>query len=241
MSARFAWVSLGIVALVYLAPARVEAQSAHHVTVFKEAERFAGWPANNGIWAWGNEIVVDFSLGYYKEDPAGSHAIDRQRPSTVRQARSLDGGETWAIETPTFLDEKGSERPATDSPGGIDFSCPDLALRFRGDVFMYSLDRCKTWQGPHKLPKFGRSELLARTDYLVDDKNTVTAFVAAAKDNGKEGQPLVYTDDGRRQDLEPRGVDWQTAARELRLRHHAIYGAPGQWLLLEHDTPRRHV
>ncbi len=39
------------------------------VVVYKEAGRFAGWPANHGIWSWGNEIVVGFKLGHYKENP----------------------------------------------------------------------------------------------------------------------------------------------------------------------------
>ena len=65
-----------------------------HKEVCFETGRFAGWPANNGIWSWGNEIVVGFVLGYYKENPTGGHDIDRDKPSERLQARSLDGGET---------------------------------------------------------------------------------------------------------------------------------------------------
>lgn len=177
--------------------AQPPADAVRNVDVFKEAGRFAGWPANNGIWNWGNEILVGFSLGYYKEDPRGGHDIDRERPSTIRLARSLDGGETWTIEVPGFLAEDGREKEAVDPKGGIDFSNPDLAVRFRTDAFMYSPDRGKTWEGPFKLPTFGRPQLLARTDYFVEDKNTLTAFVAASKANGQEGQPLcIRTSDG---------------------------------------------
>ena len=40
-----------------------------NVTVFKEKNRFAGWPANNGIWFWGEEIILrndsdSWDLGY---------------------------------------------------------------------------------------------------------------------------------------------------------------------------------
>lgn len=168
-----------------------------HVDVFKEAGRFAGWPANNGIWCWGDEVVVNFTLGYYKESPTGSHDIDRDRPSYPMQARSLDGGETWAIERPSYTDEDHKEHEEQAPAGGIDFSNPNMALRFREGGFMHSPDRCKTWEGPFTLPTFGRPSLLARTDYFVDDKNTVTAFVAASKANGKEGQPLcIRTTDG---------------------------------------------
>src|SRR5712691_8300808 len=47
-----------------------------NVIVHKEAGRFGGWPANNGIWSWGNEIVVGFKLGYFKPNDHG-HAIRR--------------------------------------------------------------------------------------------------------------------------------------------------------------------
>ena len=65
-------------------PAAIE-----NVIVYKEAGRFGGWPANNGIWSWGNEIVAGFKLGYFKNNTQG-HAIDLQKPSSLRFARSLD-------------------------------------------------------------------------------------------------------------------------------------------------------
>src|SRR5581483_6080611 len=68
--------------------------AAENVVVYKETGRFGGWPANNGIWSWGDEIVVGFSLGYFKVNPSG-HAIDGQKPQAPRFARSLDGGRTW--------------------------------------------------------------------------------------------------------------------------------------------------
>ena len=67
-----------------------------HVTVYRDPERYAGWPANYGIWAWDDEIVVGFTLGY--PDPGGGfHRRDRKRPFVTMQARSLDGGETWQV------------------------------------------------------------------------------------------------------------------------------------------------
>ena len=32
-----------------------------HVIVYRETGKFAGWPANYGMWAWGDEIVVGFT------------------------------------------------------------------------------------------------------------------------------------------------------------------------------------
>lgn len=39
-----------------------------HVIVLNEKGRFCGWPANNGVWGWGNEILVGF------------HQADRTKP-----------------------------------------------------------------------------------------------------------------------------------------------------------------
>ena len=173
-----------------------------HGIVYHEPGRFGGWPANHGIWSWGDEIVVGFTLGYYREDPNGGHAIDRERPSVARQARSLDGGRSWSIEKPSYLDAGDQEPEPTDCPGGIDFTQPDFALQLRGGRFCYSLDRCRTLSGPFRMPDFGRQALLARTDYLVDGRHELTAFLAAAKDDGQEGWPLcARTSDG--------GKTWQ--------------------------------
>ena len=49
-----------------------------HVEVYREPGRFASWPANYGIWSWGNEIVLSFTLGYM-DLAGGFHARDRSR------------------------------------------------------------------------------------------------------------------------------------------------------------------
>src|SRR5438270_8065459 len=73
---------------------------AKHVKVYAERGRFGGWPANHGIWCWGNEILVGFSAGYYKDNGPSLHNIDHDKPEEYLLARSLDGGETWKIENP---------------------------------------------------------------------------------------------------------------------------------------------
>ncbi len=165
-----------------------------NVTVYKESGRFGGWPANNGIWVWGNEIVVGFIQGYFKNNERG-HAIDGQQPELLRYARSTDGGLTWKIEAPSFLDANGKEQEGTDCPGGLDFTAPNSAVTLRMvssskgfSRFYYSNDRAKTWQGPYKLPTFDRKGIAARTDYIVDGKQELTALVTASKENGREGR-----------------------------------------------------
>ncbi len=51
-----------------------------HVPVYDVDGRFGGWPANHGIWSWGNEILVGFSAGYYKNLGPQRHAVDPDRP-----------------------------------------------------------------------------------------------------------------------------------------------------------------
>jgi hypothetical protein len=194
-----AFVTAALVSAVVAVPGFAHAQTAapRHTVVFHQEGHFAGWPANNGIWSWGDEIVVGFTLGYYKENPRGGHDIDPDRPSVTRQARSLDGGETWEVEIPSFQQDEHRERETTSLTEPIDFSNPDVAVRLRNDNFYYSADRCRTWEGPFALPTFGRPRLLARTDYIIDGQRELTAFVAASKDAGNEGQPLcMRTTDG---------------------------------------------
>ena len=67
--------------------------------VYREHGRFAGWPANHGIWSWDNEILVGFSRGTYK-DRGPFHHIDKEKPEEFLLARSRDGGVTWSVEEP---------------------------------------------------------------------------------------------------------------------------------------------
>ncbi len=50
-----------------------------HTIVYREAGRFGGWPANHGMWAWGDEILVGFSRGFYK-DRGRYHHINKEKP-----------------------------------------------------------------------------------------------------------------------------------------------------------------
>jgi hypothetical protein len=171
-----------------------------NVTIYRQPGRYAGWPANYGIWNWGNEIVVGYTLGYM-EISDSFHPRDKSRPFLPMQARSLDGGLSWEIaETPckrpggrglsadehmiAALHVEGAlaeESAPTDCPGGINFTHPDFALMCArsglqaGAVswFYISYDRCQSWQGPYKLPMFGQLGIAARTDYVVRSANDV--------------------------------------------------------------------
>jgi hypothetical protein len=190
-----------------------------HVTVYNEPGMFGGWPANHGIWSWGNEIVVGFTKGYYK-DLGDRHHIDREKPELHMLARSLDGGRTWTIEDPGARGEllteggflHGVPRPDVAIPqmrepeGGINFTHPDFAMTLRTNDtgagvsrFFYSYDRGHSWEGPFRLPSFGAPGIAARTDYIVNGKHDCMIFLTAAKANGKEGRLLAArtTDGGK--------------------------------------------
>lgn len=207
--------ALILASLACLAPpafAQVE-----HVDVYHVPGRFAGWPANHGIWSWGDEILVGFSRGTYK-DMGNRHHIDRDAPEEYLLARSLDGGSTWSVETPqppgALVGTPGMrhgkmppgsppEQP-TDLTEPIDFSHPDLAFTVRMESantgssrFYYSYDRGHHWKGPHTLPTFGQPGVMARTDYIVDGPASCTVFLTASKADGREGRPFcARTTDG---------------------------------------------
>ncbi len=192
-------------------------------TVYREPGRFAGWPANYGIWAWEAEIVVGFTVGAHRTVERG-HAIDKRQPFVNMQARSLDGGETWQIEDfngkrpggrglsadehmatglrlSELVDESTAEIPAQP----LDFSQSDFALMAartgigRGVVsfFYVSDDRCRSWAGPYRLPMFGQTGIAARTDYIIQGEHSALFFLTANKADGEEGKVVcVRSDDG---------------------------------------------
>ena len=189
--------------------------SAKHVNVYAEPQRFGGWPANFGIWSWGNEILVGFAAGHSKDNGPGFHAIDHDKPEEHLLARSLDGGETWKIENPAAqgaLIPVGNglhgvtppglkEKDWQDCPGGIDFTQPDFVMTFRmldhhggPSRFSYSVDRGKTWKGPFRLTirdeKGNELAVAPRTDYIVNGPHDCLAFFTAAKSTGREGRPF---------------------------------------------------
>ena len=194
-------------------------------TIYRKAGRFAGWPANYGMWNWGNEIVVVFTEGTFKPSTV-SHARDTGKPFKTLQARSMDGGIHW--EVTSFPGNSPGNRPISadehvtlelslrsyieahpdaihPAPGGINFTHPDFALMCgrtglnagTQSFFYYSYDRCRTWEGPFKLPMFGQTAIAARTSYQVESKNSCLLFLTGNKTNGSEGRVFcTRTDDG---------------------------------------------
>jgi len=193
------------------------------VTIFREPGRFAGWPANYGIWHWGDEIVLGFTVGRH-ESVARGHAIDKSQPFINMQARSLDRGATWQIEDfngarpggrGLSADEHMNEglrlaevmtaMTAAVPSEPLLFQHPDFALMVartglkRGvfSFFYLSYDRCRSWEGPYRLPMFGAAGIAARTDYIIQSEHSALFFLSANKGDGEEGKTIcARTDDG---------------------------------------------
>lgn len=215
---RLGWLGLLASILSCLPASAREPVIIEHVTVYAEEGRFGGWPANHGIWSWGNEILVGFGRGYYKDLGPDRHAIDRDRPEEHVLSRSTDGGHSWTLERPGehgMLVGVGGGRHGTvppeqhdpdyrDCPGGINFMHPDFALTVRmggtddgASRFYYSLDRGHRWEGPFRLPLFDQPGIAARTDYVVNGPNSCLLMLTASKKNSKEGRVIcVQTIDG---------------------------------------------
>ncbi len=157
----------------------LRAVNATHSIVYYEEGGFGAWPANNGIWSWGNEILVSFSKGVYKNKPY-QHSYDANRPSRRVFARSMDGGETWNLEEETEV-YPGEARPQEEIQEPINFLDPGFTFTSNGNRFNFSYDKGRTWAVPHIYPDFNKDFAghSARTDYLVIDEQTCRIFIAS--------------------------------------------------------------
>lgn len=90
---------------------RVDKKGIQHGIIYYKEDRFAGWPANNGIWSWGNEILVGFVEAPHKAVEGSVHTLDQSKRSD-KYACSKDGGVTWMIEDAC---EHGQTRPSMSS------------------------------------------------------------------------------------------------------------------------------
>ncbi|MCU1259760.1 MAG: hypothetical protein JWO80_2645 [Bryobacterales bacterium] len=197
MKILFAFVALALV---------LEAAPGENKVVYREAGRLGGWPANHGIWQWGDEILVGFAAAWHKERTGDRHQQDPDKPEEPRLARSLDGGATWTVEAPRDLlpPAQGGREPR-DLAQPMDFSEPGFAMTIRfidsnagPSLLWYTYDKGKSWSGPFRFPQFGNG-VLARTDYEIEGPRAATVYLTEAKANKKEGRPFcARTKDGGR-------------------------------------------
>lgn len=197
-----------------LVPGTAAAQSTSvpvNVIVYKQAGKFGGWPANHGIWAWGDEIVLGHRVATFKVVKSG-HAVDSAKPQFDWQARSTDGGMTWKPEEPPELKRMKDGGPTvTELTSAMDFTHPDFAFMCRyskddpASRFYYSTDRAKTWNGPYRLPTFDQPRIMGRTDCLINGPRDAMLVLTAAKRDNEEGRVFcIRTTDG--------GLSWKFVA-----------------------------
>ena len=140
-----------------------------HVVVYREAGRYGGWPANHGIWSWGDEILVGFSAAYFQRKPSDSHPYNSSKPEEPRLARSRDGGRTWTIEAlPSLRPPEQGGAAITPLGEPMDFRHPDFAMTIRlsnvdkgASRLFYSTIRGKAWKGPYAFPLLGQPGIAA--------------------------------------------------------------------------------
>ncbi len=187
-----------------------------HVKVFYESGKYGGWPANWGIWSWEDEVLVGFTKADHLERK--SHTFD-QKTSRTMFARSLDGGATWSVEdgfkhgiTEQTVEHQIGDlsQPATVLQESINFLDPDFAFTVRmihmlegPSSFYYSTDRGKNWKGAYQLNIDFESKkpagIVSRTDYLIDGKHSMTAFLTVGfmeGDTNWREVACVRTEDG---------------------------------------------
>lgn len=184
-----------------------------HTRIYQEQGRFGGWPANHGIWSWGDEILVGFSGAYFQAKGSDRHQMDSARPEVPFQARSRDGGRTWSIERPASLlppEQDGAAVRPLNQPMDLQSSGFAMTIRFADNHkgpsrLWFSTNKGATWNGAYEFPPLGLPGIAARTDYIVLGKREAIVWLTAAKSNGREGRPFcARTTDG--------GVSWQLAS-----------------------------
>jgi len=215
-------VAVMLVALPALGAPRQVADAIHVVVRKPDHGRAFGWPANGGIWSWGNEILVMYLDCPYRDHPGFSnHDSDQEHPSSKWvTSRSTDGGETWIEHRIAFPDPRANLAAAkpVNLTTPIDFSKPDTIVNFHWDslkagarTYLYrSTDRGRTWSGPYdNIPLFNFQAMTGRTDYEVAGKHSLTAYMGCsevAEDKcHRESVYAITTNDG--------GLTWTKGPR----------------------------
>ena len=179
-----------------------------HTIVYRNPNRFAAWPANHGIWSWGNEILVGFFVGEL-DQTIKNHPLDTSKSQDVLFYRSHDGGLTWALDNvgsglhcQTYRQAQSHELCTPHSayyPGGltppssyeprshVDFKDPNSIMTFCRSAnnhgiswYFLSKDKGKYWQGPYFFDMFDEVGVMARTCYIPTGKLSCIAFITVA-------------------------------------------------------------
>lgn len=189
-----------------------------HTVVYRRPRTFAGWPANYGLWAWGDELVFVFATGRLGKQSENLHLEDQHHAFAAAQARSLDGGLTWLAEpfrghVPGARSLSADEHVTKDLEAGPnvdparDLTTLHIPIDFEDDEqvvmaartgtsgrsiswFYVSSDRARSWKGPFRFEglKCQEEALSARTDIISLGRHDALFMLTAPKAGGKEGR-----------------------------------------------------
>jgi hypothetical protein len=179
-----------------------------------DSNRYAGWPANGKLFAWGDELLLVFAYVPSDDSPNDSFHPTGEGQSYTWSARSFDGGNTWTDDP-----DQGAGLIAPLDVGeldsAIDFTDPNLALMVQmtnsqkgPSRLIYSTDRGRTWSGYHSLDLPGGFDpIAARSDYIIEDAHTLRLFANAGVEKDEDGTtPYQWiTRDG--------GLSWELLGR----------------------------
>ncbi len=217
---KFLWYLLPFLPLfisVHESRAQAIEEPVRHGVLYSSEGRFAGWPANHGIWVWENEILVGFVEAEHMDRSGHTYNAETARN---KYGRSFDGGETWTLSDAYDLGQTGrgydnaiaidkAETPRVLARPMGDFSQPGFLFTllrhdnsFGPSHFYHSGNKGHQWHGPYILPNLQTDGIASRTDYLIDGPQEMSLFFTAAKSNKREGRiGLMRTFNG--------GIDWQ--------------------------------
>lgn len=179
-------------------PVPTDKEKMQHGVVHYEGGMYGGWPANGGVWSWGDEILVCYAVHNYDSNIKSQHK--QSGPERLFFSRSLDGGVTWqSAEVKPFNDKT---QPVPE--GGFDFENPDFCMKVRGGNYIVSYDRGNTWIGKYALPK-AEGGLSFRNCYFIEGNKKMKVFGSC----DQEGVFTVdYTDRAYMIETTDGGVTW---------------------------------
>jgi len=168
-----------------------------HVIVRSEPGRQLGWPANGGIWNWGDEILVMYDNAAFFNHRKNSHDIDKTKPRTIDCSRSMDGGLSWSHKTSVIPNPEYENMNSKQLKMPIDLTDPNTIIHFQNTrhdtgyaYLFYPQDRGQTWKGAYALPDFGMGVVSMRNDFIIENKNSVTAFWSMSELEASEHMTL---------------------------------------------------
>ena len=181
-----------------------------HFIVCYDEEQYMAWPANGGIWSWGNEILVSFNRGKFDPQSKSLHRImDKGREAVF--AKSIDGGVSWnKINFNNDIYKYPLKIPPAEgftfNNDGFVMRVSRPAVKIETDCYIVSNNRGISWDGPFAFPDF-QYPLTSRTSYIIEGERKMRIFMSYSLPPKTDQQ--AYTDRAFVAVTEDGCVTWQ--------------------------------